>query len=212
MKLTIPKALELCWSTELLGYFKVKLSYQVLELNIVAQILQGIWNIIKGWLDPVVASKIHFTKTVEELENYIERSHILKELGGDDPYVYDYIEPLSGENDMMADEATRMRLLEERSAVVKEFESITQEWIKQSHGDNALQQMRDGVAERLRSGYWQLDPYLRARTIYDRAGLIREGGQIQFYGSPKATKTSTGASISNLNGPLSADHREDDLD
>ena len=22
----------------------------------------GIWNVIKGWLDPVVADKIHFTK------------------------------------------------------------------------------------------------------------------------------------------------------
>ena len=31
-------------------------------------LFQGIWKIIKGWLDPVVAAKVHFTSSVEDLE------------------------------------------------------------------------------------------------------------------------------------------------
>ena len=68
-------------------------------------IFQSVWTIIKGWLDPVVAAKIHFTKHLEDLEQYIPRSQIVKELGGDENWEYHYIEPVSGENDLMQHEA-----------------------------------------------------------------------------------------------------------
>jgi len=157
----------------------------------------GIWNIIKGWLDPVVASKVHFTKTVEELEAYVEKSHIIKELGGSDPWQYQFVEPKPGENDQMKDETTKQRLLDERAIVVKEFETATQDWVKDSQ---TSQQQRTKLAEQLRSGYWQLDPYLRARSLYDRTGLIQKDGKIQHYPTPA------------MNGPLPAQHRLDDLD
>ena len=46
-------------------------------------VFKGIWRIIHPWLDPVVASKVHFTYGREGLEEFIEPSHIIKELGGD---------------------------------------------------------------------------------------------------------------------------------
>lgn len=154
----------------------------------------GIWNIIKGWLDPVVASKVHFTKNVEELEAFIEKSHIIKELGGDDPWEFHFVEPKPGENDQMKDEATRERLLDERAEIIKDYEKATQDWIKEPR---ATQQRRTELAERLRSGYWQLDPYLRARSLYDRTGLI---------------KVETSKMQAVINGPLPAQQRDDDLD
>lgn len=170
---------------------------------------QGIWNIIKGWLDPVVASKVHFTKTLAELEKFIDRSHIIEELGGDDPYTYRYIEPSPSENALLADTDTRKRLLDERAALVREYEKTTQEWIKEpaltssssekqekepaheAKKNSVLQEKRTELAQRLRTGYWQLDPYLRAKTLYDRLGVIREGGKIQFYDSPSSPSGST---------------------
>lgn len=153
---------------------------------------QGIWSIIKGWLDPVVASKIHFTKTIHELEHYIDRKHIIKDLGGDDAYTYRYIEPSSSENDRLADTDTRTRLQDERAALVRDFEKTTQEWIKETWSSSTsstpeelgpllrLQEKRLELTRSLRSGYWQLDPYLRAKTIYDRVGMIGEGGIIDL--------------------------------
>ncbi|KAL8797557.1 MAG: hypothetical protein Q9195_000374 [Heterodermia aff. obscurata] len=167
---------------------------------------QSIWSIIKGWLDPVVASKVHFTKNVEELEAFVERSHIIKELGGDDPYTYEYIQPRPGENDRMSDTSTKERLLDERAAIVKDFEQVTLEWIKEPQ---AAEQRRGELAERLRSGYWQLDPYIRARSLYDRTGVIGNGGQIQHYDPPKLGVTTT---VSAPNGSIPPQHSQDDID
>ena len=174
--------------------------------------LPGIWSIIKGWLDPVVAGKIHFTKNLEELEQFVERKHIIKELGGDDPWEYQYAGPKAGENDQMSDEGTKQKLLSERAAVVRDFEGATQEWIGSSQNRPALQQKRNNLAEELRKGYWQLDPYLRARSLYDRIGLINEGGVIQFYGKPQSAPASTAPSASAPNGPVPTEHRPDDVD
>lgn len=160
----------------------------------------------------MVASKVHFTKTVEELEAFVEKSHIPKELGGADPWTYRYVEPTSGENKVMSDGATRHQLLEQRAALVGEFEKTTQQWIQDSSSSETLQQKRHELSEQLRSGYWKLDPYLRARSLYDRTGMIREGGKIHYY------EPSNGVSASNTtpapvpNGPLPAGHGADDLD
>lgn len=170
-----------------------------LRLTITHQI-QGIWNIIKGWLDPVVASKVHFTKNVEELQTFIERSHIIKELGGSDPWEYQFMEPKPGEDDLMKDEATKQRLLDNRAEVVKDFERVTQDWIKDAP---ASQQERIELAERLRLGYWQLDPYLRARSIYDRTGVIK---------APSNAGAPTPGPVASGQGPLPAQQRDDDLD
>jgi len=165
-------------------------------------------------LDPVVASKVHFTSNVEELETFIERSHIIKELGGDDPWEYKYLEPKPGENNLMSDDATKQRLLDERAAVVKDFEISTQQWVSSPQGDDSLRQKRNELAERLRSGYWQVDPFIRARSLYDRTGLIKEDGIIQFYNSPDSVITPTPLSQTPVatNGPLPAGHGADDVD
>lgn len=141
-------------------------------------IFQSIWSIIRGWLDPVVASKIHFTKSVEDMEAYIPRSNILKELGGDDDWSYTYVEPVPGENDLMVKGAeVKEVLLRKREGQVKEFEQLTKKWVEGEQNGGA----RARVVEDLRKGYWELDPYLRARTVYDRTGVFGEGGKLEMY-------------------------------
>lgn len=160
----------------------------------------------------MVAGKVHFTKNVEELAEFVERSHIIRELGGDDPWTYQYVEPVAGENKLQSDGVTRQRLLDERAAVVKDYEATTQQWIRDPNSTHALQQRRSELTNRLRTGYWELDPYLRARTLYDRTGIIREGGQIQYYGSPNSATGSNAGHHSIQNGPLPPEHRTDELD
>lgn len=144
----------------------------------------GIWNIIKGWLDPVVAGKVHFTKSIEELEHFVPRNHIPKELGGDEDWTYEYIEPQPGENSRMLDDAARSCLLGERESIVEEFERATLAWLSSITAVDerrALWERREGLAASLRSGYWKLDPYIRARTVYERNGMIKEGGLLDFF-------------------------------
>lgn len=42
------------------------------------------WNIIKHWLDPYVAAKIHFTNEFDELTRFIDPVYIPDYLGGED--------------------------------------------------------------------------------------------------------------------------------
>lgn len=140
----------------------------------------AIWHIIKGWLDPVVAAKVHFTSNVEELSQYIEMSHIPEALGGKDPWQYQYIPPIDGENTAIEDTSARQRLEHQRDEIVNAYELATLKWVKQSNSA-PLRAERAALRETLRKGYWDLDPYVRARSLCDRTGMIQRGGRIEFY-------------------------------
>lgn len=158
----------------------------------------------------MVAAKVHFTKNVDELSEFISRDHILTELGGDDPWTYRYEEPIEGENERMNDASTRQQLQTKRAAVIREFEDVTCEWIRGGGGAGAEEgkNRRDELAKKLHEAYWELDPYVRARSVYDRIGLIGEGGKIHFYDAqPSAAPHST-----TQNGPLPASAQAGDLD
>lgn len=132
-------------------------------------------------MDPVIVSKIQFTKSVSDLENYIPRERIFKELGGPEDWEYKYIEPEQNENKRMNDTTTREALEEERRDIVKELLTTTSSWISAT-GTKSNEQIktsktrRDELAEQLSANYWKLDPYVRARNCLDRAGVIPDVG------------------------------------
>ncbi|KAK5717434.1 phosphatidylinositol transfer protein csr1 [Elasticomyces elasticus] len=143
-------------------------------------LFQGIWKIIKGWLDPVVASKVHFASNVDDLSEWIPKSQIAKELGGQEDWTYNYVEPSPNENSAMDDSASREKIQAERTELVASYEHETMAWI-QGEGSG---EGRGRLAQRLRENYWRLDPFVRARSLYDRTGVIGLGGRLDFY--PKA--------------------------
>lgn len=166
-------------------------------------VFQGIWRIIRGWLDPVVAAKVHFTNYRAGLEEFIEPSHIIKELEGDEDWEYKYEEPAQGENDLMKDTETRDRLLKTRAELYKEFEAATRAWIRSpdSEPGTAAKEQRAKIAEQLKADYWRLDPYVRSRSLYDRRGDLLPGGSVNWYKKGAATKASgNGVEASDENG------------
>jgi hypothetical protein len=97
----------------------------------------------------------------------------------------------------MADEATRTKLQAERNAIVARYETAVQEWVREGPKPESLadrRRARDEVAEELRANYWVLDPYVRARTLYDRMGMIRPAGELAFY-SKEAPAAATGKTV-----------------
>ncbi|KAL1956304.1 hypothetical protein VTO42DRAFT_7477 [Malbranchea cinnamomea] len=148
-------------------------------------IFSSIWQVIKTWMDPVVVSKVHFTKSLEEVEQFVPRSDIPKSMGGDDDYEYEYIEPVPGENEKMKDTATRDSLLAARLQYASEFQDATMAWIDAAPGEGKdIKEKRHALAEKLRENYWQLDPYVRARSMLDRQGVLQ---------NPYASKPETAA-------------------
>lgn len=178
-----------------MDYSPVKFMIKVFEANypeslgavLVHQapwVFQGIWSVIKGWLDPVVASKVHFTKNANDLSQFIEMKHVPKDLGGQEDWTYKYVEPVPGENEKMKDVETRRKIEAERSQIVREYEAATIKWCKT--GEAAVQNTRLQLAEKLRANYWRLDPYVRARSLYDRWGVLKGGGVVDFHPSAAA--------------------------
>ena len=154
------------------------------KVHIIANL--GIWSIIKGWLDPVVASKIHFTRSIADLEKFIPKSQIIKELEGPHEFEWKYIEPPADENEIMKDTAARDKILEERQGMESRFEEATRKWIA---GEDVADERNKIVAE-LHENYWKLDPYIRARTVYDRMGMIGEKGGFVYPASFVSTNNS----------------------
>lgn len=145
----------------------------------------GFWKIINGLLDPVVAAKVHFVTGAQELENLVPAEHIIKELGGPEDWEVKYFEPRPNENERLRDTATRDAILEERKRLGNYLFKINAEWITGS-GYGSLDSRRDAVITQLSENYWRLDPYVRARSLLDRTGVIQEGGKIDFYPGPEA--------------------------
>lgn len=151
----------------------------------------GIWAIIRGWLDPVVAGKVHFTKNVDDLTAFIPRERIPRELDGDEDFSYSYVEPKQNENAPMNDIATRDQLVLERNSLITQYVSATKFWmdgdsnssIKDPVQLQSIQAKRHEIVMQLKANYWRLDPYVRARCLYDRLGIIKPDGNLQFYPS-----------------------------
>jgi hypothetical protein len=145
----------------------------------------GFWKLIRTILDPVVAAKVHFLSGAKGLEQLISREHIIKELGGDEDWEYDYVEPRPHENDKLHDTETRNVILAERKKLGDDLFSLTSEWISNPQVDS-LSSSRNEVITHLRDNYWTLDPYVRARTILDRTGVIKGRGKVDFYPAAEA--------------------------
>lgn len=138
-------------------------------------------------MDPVVASKVHFTRSVNDLDKFISRDQIPRELAGDEDWEYKYIEPEEKENESMKDTETRDSLMYERMMMGLRMFAATAAWISATDYSEGkedkvkveeLKLRRNGVIEEFRQNYWKLDPYIRARALIDRAGVLKQGGTV----------------------------------
>lgn len=138
-------------------------------------------------MDPVVASKVHFTRSVNDLDKFISRDQIPRELAGDEEWEYRYIQPEDNENEIMQDTATRDSLMYERMMIGLRMLAATAAWISVTDYSGGpedkskveeLKIRRNGIIEEFKQNYWKLDPYIRARALIDRAGVLKADGTI----------------------------------
>ncbi|KAF2966596.1 hypothetical protein GQX73_g6975 [Xylaria multiplex] len=137
----------------------------------------GIWGIIKGWLDPVIASKIHFTHKPTDLLKFIPAESVQTSYGGEDTWEYEYVEPVAGENARLDESEKRAEIQQERNELIAEFERETIAWaslVTASTAEIEKTSRRNEAADQLRGSYWKLDPYIRARTYFHRLGMIAD--------------------------------------
>lgn len=137
-------------------------------------IFSTVWNIIKRFLDPVVASKIRFIKGVEELTQYIDMDNIPKALGGNSPVTDVYPEPSEDDARPKEKDERYYQLARERESLLLRFIETTQRWIEATNAQVSAKYLSDKIEldTALSYNYIELDPYIRCRGVPDRDGSL----------------------------------------
>lgn len=137
-------------------------------------IFNAVWKIIKGWLDPVVALKIHFTKTTKDLEQFVPREYIPKDLGGDDDWAAKYVPPTKENSARREKDAKYDELVAERERIALAFMETTLAWINAKTPEESTKLLNTKIQLGAESGlnYIALDPYVRQRGPFDRDGTL----------------------------------------
>ncbi|KAI3488245.1 hypothetical protein L1887_47784 [Cichorium endivia] len=146
-------------------------------------IFKGIWQVLQPMLDPVVRDKIKFSSKAKDLEELVPASKIRKGMGGTMDWDWDYIEPQAGENDVMKDSKSRKKIEAEMKELTDEFERLTQEWFTNTTSDDDnpdLAYKREVLANQIRLKNYQLQPFVRAKNIYQRSGLMTMDGTVNW--------------------------------
>ncbi|CDK25721.1 unnamed protein product [Kuraishia capsulata CBS 1993] len=151
-------------------------SLGVLFVHKAPWIFSSIWNVIKAWLDPVVASKIVFTKNTSDLEKVIDIKHIPKELGGDDDFEWKYLEPTPSLNGLQSSDNDALeRITQERKNLTKLFLDATVEWVASPDKESSAKALKKKIelGKKISDNYRELDGHIRNRNIYDRIGTLK---------------------------------------
>lgn len=137
-------------------------------------IFNAVWKIIKGWLDPVVASKVHFTKTADDLAKFADKKYIPKDLGGLDDYAPKYIVPTQENAGRKPKDAQFEELIQQRRELLFTFIETTLAWIRAKSAKELteLMDLKIQLGAELAKNYLKLDPYVRTRGVFDRDGQI----------------------------------------
>src|SRR6266542_334834 len=154
-------------------------SLGILLIHKAPWVFAQVWKIISPLLDPVVASKIRFTKTEQELMNLIPPEHLIEDLGGKDKWKYTYIPPIEEENYRMKDIIKKKELLEIRTNLENEFEDITRKLIEDPYNKQIINE-RDQLKIKLRRAQLDLDPYIRSKTYYHRARILDDERNVNW--------------------------------
>jgi len=154
-------------------------SLGILLIHKAPWVFAQVWKIITPLLDPVVASKIHFTKTEQDLKDFIPQEYLIEELGGTDKWKYSYISPTEEENYRMKDEMKKKELMEIRTNLECDFESIVKKWIEDPNNEQIINE-RNQLKVKLRRVQLELDPYIRSKTYYHRVGVLDDERNINW--------------------------------
>ncbi|PIA15707.1 CRAL/TRIO domain-containing protein [Coemansia reversa NRRL 1564] len=168
----------------LTNYYPETLGILLLYVN--SWLFTGIWSLISSFIDPVVKSKIIMVRNSSDLSPYIDPEHLICEIGGRKQFEYKYQLPSSTENNLMTD--TKAREAAEAGFVhaVNEYEATTRKWLESVayNSDETILSLdtfgRDEARDTLRKSTIALDPYVRARTLYHRLGVISPDHTVSF--------------------------------
>ena len=137
-------------------------------------VFNTVWKLIKGWVNPDITKKIHFTNSIKDLEKFIPVENIPARLGGKDDFTPKYIVGTHEDSDKKQKDSRYDTLIKERGETFMMFVEATIKWIDAKTPEQSKQYLEHKIKLGILSAqnYIQLDPYLRSRGVFDRNGAI----------------------------------------
>ena len=138
----------------------------------------AVWSVIKPWLDPVVASKIHFSKTTADLAEYINTASLPRRLGGEQKD-FEFIPPSKEDQAQLEairnDKAGMEKAKAKHRDASEHYLKVTLQWAaEQSKPEEDHTLNRTKATEQLKNAFKELIPYVSTRTNLHRTGTIHE--------------------------------------
>ncbi|KAL7315051.1 hypothetical protein PS15m_006554 [Mucor circinelloides] len=147
-------------------------------------VFSTVWNLITPLLDPVVATKIHFTKDYNELQNFVDSASLPGNITGDkDKKTLDEkkIDPVPAGK--LGTPTTAA--YQEYQNMIKEYQIETLEWTKAKSVEGGEVAARHELARQYRMARFATELDIRGPTSYQAKGLvtIKDGRVLLNYGS-----------------------------
>ncbi|CDU24118.1 related to CSR1-phosphatidylinositol transfer protein [Sporisorium scitamineum] len=142
-------------------------------------IFSGIWKLLGPMLDPVVRSKVKFTKKPEDLD-IVPKERLLSNMGGDNINEFEFVEPEEGENEQTKDEEGKKRTWNNYMSIAKQYEQVTRKWCETKGKDKDVVKQRELLVKKLRVAQFEHEPYFRGKTVYHRDGTIDGEGVVTW--------------------------------
>ncbi|KAJ1674557.1 hypothetical protein EV182_003039 [Spiromyces aspiralis] len=139
------------------------------------RIFHVLFKMISGLLDPVVASKIRFANSTEDLLAYIDEDSLIAEFGGKDPYKFEYLPPREDEDKPMYDTDAILEARKRRSEAIEEYQKVTREWANLDVTGEQLDkvsQERDAARNKVIEASRPYAARVRAKTLYHRLDVV----------------------------------------
>jgi hypothetical protein len=135
-------------------------------------VFSTVWNLITPLLDPVVASKIHFTKNLEELTHFVERNVLPGNLTGEEG-------KLTIDQAVKIDPVAPGTLKTPESVAyqdyvdnIKDYTYQTTEWSRtKTTGENETADRRE-LARKFRHARIRAENDIRGPTNYEAKGFV----------------------------------------
>ncbi|KAI9302047.1 CRAL-TRIO domain-containing protein [Cunninghamella echinulata] len=138
-------------------------------------VFSTVWTMITPLLDPVVASKIHFTKNINELSTYVDMSVLPPFLTGKEEIKKGSSRPFTPPAGSLDNK--KGPEFQAYETVLSEYTRETQAWVKSDI--TAADPKRKEQALKYRHASINVEQYLRARTTYHELGLAEvENGHL----------------------------------
>lgn len=142
-------------------------------INNAPKFFYRVWKLLKPLMDQDIVDKVKFCDRPSDLLTVVSIDQLPRVFGGYSRHEHTWIPPNKVDDVPLSNTERRKELQEQRTSLLKKFERCTYLWLMEKDAAVAeeIQVKRKDMLAEISRNFWELDPYVRSRTVFDRNGI-----------------------------------------